>query len=323
MLFILLLSLANATAQQSEGNEDSAKNLQTMQDYRIGPGDAVTVHVFGLQDFDYSGRVSNSGKIHLPYLGSIMVNGMTLAQMEGEIAGQLRERGLVKEPWVQARMDEYRAQPVYVLGEVMMPGQFVIEDEMYLMDLITMAAGLNDVASPIGYLYRLTAPAPKIEGAGSQDTWLENYDRNEAIEINFKELYEGTRPELNMRLRGGDVLYVPQASEDKFFVVGDVGNPGFFVLPRGEHLMASQAIAKAGGPLKTAKMSKGRIIRFGKNGAQEELAMDFKAILKGKKPDITINPDDIIFIPGSVTKTIGYGLLGLVPDLAERTTEQH
>ena len=40
-------------------------------------------------------------------------------------------------------------------------------------------------------------------------------------------------------------------------------------------------------------------------------------LLKGKKPDFAIEPNDIIFIPGSSVKTLAYGLLGVIPSVTQ------
>ena len=45
--------------------------------------------------------------------------------------------------------------------------------------------------------------------------------------------------------------------------------------------------------------------------------MDFAAILKGKQPDFAVRPNDILFVPGSGAKTLGYGLLGVIPGALE------
>ena len=100
------------------------------RDYRIGPGDHLTISVSGLNELGHSARVSNTGKIHVPQLGILRIAGLTTAELEALISKQLRERGLVNNAWVSVRVDQYRAQPVYVLGEVMTPGQFVIKDEI-------------------------------------------------------------------------------------------------------------------------------------------------------------------------------------------------
>jgi polysaccharide biosynthesis/export protein len=303
-LLLLLLALSNSSPQAAA---DTAG-----RDYLIGPGDNLLISVSGLKEFEQSIRVSNSGRIHVRYAGVLTVSQMTPGQVESEIGRRLRDQQVLKDPWVQVRVSEYRAHPVYILGEVMQPGQFLLKDEMYVADLVSLAAGFNEVASPVGYLYRR-----KDAGAESRDlVGAPATQTDEAIAIDFKQLYDGTRPELNLRLQAGDVLYVPQRRDELFFIAGDVFKPGVFRLNSGEQLVATQAISRAGGPLKTAKMSKGILVRYDAAGARQELPIDFRAILAGRKTDVVLKPNDIIFIPGSTAKTLGYGLLGIVPGLA-------
>jgi protein involved in polysaccharide export with SLBB domain len=195
---------------------------------------------------------------------------------------------------------------VYILGEVMMPGQFVMKKEMYVTDLIALSMGFNDVASSVGYLYRRKPDANSLP-AGEAPT-------DEAITIDFKALGDGRKPELNMRLRGGDVLYVPQEPKRYIYVVGDVRRAGAFRI-EGKDMLASRALSLAGGALRTAKMSQGVLVRMEANGSLQELPVDFDAILRGYKPDIAMRPDDIVFIPGSTAKSLTYATLGLLPSM--------
>lgn len=308
----VLAALTPLSAQEHAKGAEVAQNGPETTNYFIGAGDVLSISVLGVKELNQHTRVSNSGKIHLPYLGIIRVVDMTTAQLEAEISRLLRERGLVNEAWVKVSVEEYRAQPVYVLGEVMLPGQFVIKDEMYLVDLITLAGGFNDVATPVGYLYRRKPNAGSLpEGEAVAD---------EAIPIDFQALNEGRNPELNLKLRGGDVLYVPQRRTDFFYVVGDVLAPGFFeIRPDAAAILLSQALSRAGGPLRTAKMSDAVVVRFGQNGERKEMRVDFKAILMGQQPDIPVQPNDIIFVPGSTAKTLAYGMLGIVPSVVQQT----
>ena len=67
--------------------------------------------------------------------------------------------------------------------------------------------------------------------------------------------------------------------------------------------------------MKTAKMNSGLLVRYDELGARQELAVNFSDVLKGKKMDFPIQPDNVIFIPGSNFKTkVGYGLLGMIPN---------
>lgn len=315
LLVMACLSFAwiPVTAQETAAARPADEAVSTRPDYQIGPGDLIALSVAGLKQFDRSARVSNSGKIHVPHLGVIKVADMTPAQLQSTVAALLRERGLVKDPWVYVRVEEYRARPVYILGEVLLPGQFVIKDEMYLTDLITLAFGFNEFATPVGYLYRRRADADALPpGEAAVD---------EAILIDFKALNEGRRPDLNYKLQGGDILYVPQRRKEHFFVVGDVGKPGAFEITYEEsRILLSQAVSKAGGPLKTAKMSKTVVARFGADGALQQIPVDFKAVLEGRQPDFEVRADDIVFIPGSTAKTLGYGLLGAIPQVVSQNT---
>lgn len=60
-------------------------------------------------------------------------------------------------------------------------------------------------------------------------------------------------------------------------------------------------------------MSSGLLVRYDEQGTRQELAVNFSDVLKGKGLDFPVQTDDVIFIPGSNFKTIGYGLLGIIP----------
>ena len=205
-------------------SQAAAPGAEREPGYRIGPGDLLSIAVSNIKQFEQTVRVSNTGKVHVPFLGVMKVADMTPSELERSLAERLREGGLVKDPWVGVSIQQYRAQPVYILGEVMDPGQFVIRDEMYLIDLITLAGGFNDVATPVGYLYRRR---PDTGAAGPTDE-----QPDEAMPIDFRALNEGKSPDLNVKLRGGDVLYVPQRRKEHFFVVGEVNQPGAYQAAR-------------------------------------------------------------------------------------------
>jgi hypothetical protein len=139
----------------------------------------------------------------------------------------------------------------------------------------------------------------------------------DAIPINLQELYSGKRPELNLKLRGGDMLYCPERQREYFYVFGDVARPGVLEFKAQEEVLVSRAVSMAGGTLPTARASKGVLIRYDKTGKREDMTVDFQAVLRGKKPDIPIKPNDVIFIPGSAIKGLGWGLLNTIPGVAE------
>jgi polysaccharide export outer membrane protein len=327
----VVMALALAVAAPVAARSAAAQVL----DYQLGPGDVLSIHVTGVREFQQTSRVSNSGRIRVPYVGIMFVSGQTALQLEREIARKIKEHQLVNEPTVRIQVEQHRAQPAYAIGEVNNPGQFVITSELYLLDLISKAGGLLPAAADEGFLYRRNSPQPEIQTrlilssspvattGEAPVTTLPTLprpadDSDEVMKIDFKALREGTKPELNVRLEGGDILYVPRRIPDSIYIIGDVRVPGAYTLPRRGEVTAAQAVIYAGGPLATAKMGNSFLMRHDENGERQAIPVNFADIIAGKQPDIPVKANDIIFIPNSAVKSIGVGLLNLVPRLIQQ-----
>lgn len=300
---------------QGTATAEEAQAPPVRPDYQIGPGDLISYSVLGLEDFSAVTRVSNSGRIHAPHLGIVKVAGSSPGELAQQLESELLSRGLVRSPHVQVSVEEVRARPVYILGEVMNPGQFVITDRMFVADLISLAFGFNEVASPVGYLYRRkdvsalpSEPTGGVEGGETAESILD-----EAIPIVFDELYSDG--DVNIELQGGDVLYVPERTRQYFYVIGDVFGAGRIEMPEEGTVYATRALGMANGPMKTAKLKDSVIVSRLEDGSMSYDTVDLKKILKGEAEDFVVRPGQIIFVPGSVTKTLGQGLLNAVPGM--------
>jgi protein involved in polysaccharide export with SLBB domain len=319
---VLLCGLTgSAAAQQNQLDEPRQVTLQDSpapqalmnlrgfsSDYQVGPGDLLDIRVIGHDDLRESLRVSNSGEIGMAMVGLVKVLEMTTFEVEDEIAKRLREAGLVLKPEVLVAVQEYQAKPVYVMGAVVTPGEFIMSQALTVPDAILLAGGLRFNAADEALLHRrpdgsTVSPAALAANPGAARAGVE------VIKIDLKPLKEGKFDEFPLPLRRGDVLVVPDLTLKQFFVVGEVLDPRNFLYTPGRTLMASQAIAWAGGPTKTAKMSEGMLVRFGPQGQRTELKVDFAAVLAGRQQDFPIQPDDLIFVPGSAVKTIAQGML--------------
>jgi polysaccharide biosynthesis/export protein len=331
LLALIILWPVLSSAQESSPPMNIPEAAGQLAEYRVGPGDLLSIRVFGLTQFDQTARISNSGRIHIRYAGILHLADMTVAQIGDEIAKILRERQLVKEPWVAVQVVEYNAQPVFVVGEVTAPGQFVITGEMRLLDVITKARGFRPNAGDEVLLIRRSSHSGAATkdlnpnfGKSSTDssnpnshesaTDAEATEKNERIAINITQLTDGSRPELNARLRGGDIIYIPAMPLRVIYLIGEVRNPGAYVLPHDyKHITAASAIAYAGGtPRETAKTNKVCLIRRDSNGVYQTVKYDLSKIIKGEEPDIPVKPDDILLVPRSLGKMIAYKLFDMV-----------
>ncbi|MCE9522372.1 MAG: polysaccharide export protein [Alphaproteobacteria bacterium] len=126
----------NATAPVSPSNAD---------DYRLGAEDKVKVTVFGEPDLSGEFVVDSSGVLAAPFLGQILVKGMTLRELEAAYGGKLRDAQILRDPRVNAEVTSFR--PIYVLGEVKKPGQYAYVSGMTVQKAVALAEGYTYRAS--------------------------------------------------------------------------------------------------------------------------------------------------------------------------------
>jgi polysaccharide export outer membrane protein len=320
LMCFALLALAGSAAAGQEPQSPDISEGRVSEDYQLGPGDLLSIRIVGVGKFEQI-RVSNSGKIHVPHVGLVRVYGWTIGQLEAAITRDLREKGLVNDPSVQVQLVRAQSKPVYILGEVIIPGQFLLEGDMHVLDLVVLGGGFNELATPQAYLYRRTQAKPGNEKEYSSTEWAD-----EVLRIDFERIASGMDPDV--KLQPGDVLYIPERRKQAFYVAGDVAHPGAFEFPQtGSHRMSaissirvsdrpfrvSEAVAHAGGPLRTAKLSDAVLVRFDEKGVAQEMAFDLGAVIKGTKPDVLVQPNDIIYVPGSGAKNLGFTMLKLIP----------
>ncbi len=302
VLSVFLVPALLGQTQQPDWNEKLQQlsfARRPVGEYRLGTGDLLEIKVVGEQRLDQTVRLGPSGEITVPFIGSIPITGLTQFEVEERLRTELRR--ILQNPQVTVFIREYRSQPVFVLGAVKNPGQYQITQRLNLVDAIAMAGGLDLLKAG----EEVVVQRPPRESDPNA--------KPEARKVNLKELLEQGNLELNLALEGGDIIQVPERIPQVFYVIGEVQRPGVFQMSTKQQVYLTQAIAQAGGPMKTAKTKKGVLVRFDEKGGRQELAVNFADILRGRQPDMLISPNDVVFIPGSTFKNIGYGLLGVIP----------
>lgn len=106
--------------------------------YTLSAGDRVRVIVFGQDQLSNAYAVDGAGRISMPLIGSVPVQGRTLPEVEQEIAARLRA-GYVREPRVSVEVEAYR--PFFVLGEVTAAGQYPYINGMTVQNALAVAGG--------------------------------------------------------------------------------------------------------------------------------------------------------------------------------------
>ncbi|MFO8013023.1 MAG: polysaccharide biosynthesis/export family protein [Phycisphaerae bacterium] len=132
------------------------------EDYILGPGDLIDISVFELmqpgQPYVTRQRVSQSGRVTFPYLGTIKCAGLTTHGLEEKL-GDLLEPEYLVDPQVTVFVTEYRNLSVSMLNGVARPGLYPMnKQDMTLLELVAMAGGILQLTEDYGYVIREYSP---------------------------------------------------------------------------------------------------------------------------------------------------------------------
>lgn len=298
----LLFLMAGAVAQvpsapQSDAGEVKANcGNQVRSTYLLGPDDVLDVSGPELTELaNKPVRVDGDGDIEVPLGGRVHVAGLTAQQTEQQLNKVLST--YIRQPEVVVSVAEVRSQPVSVLGAVNAPGIHQVQGHKTLLEMLALAGGIRADA---GYSVRITRqvewgciPVPKAQ--------LDSSGRFTVAELNLKTIMEAKNPEENIQIFPHDVISVPKA--EMVYVTGEVKRSGGFVLGEHQSISVLQAISLAEGLTQGADARHARILRLKREADQrEEMSVDVKDVLNGRKPDVPLQGDDILFIPGSTGK---------------------
>jgi polysaccharide export outer membrane protein len=236
----------------------------------LGPGDSVTLHVFGQPDMDTVLGVADDGSIRIPLAGSVPVAGLSAESAARRVEKAFKDGGFFVDPHVTLTLTQSLSQRVSVLGEVRTPGRYPVDAKTNIIDLLAQAGGETEFASDTVYVLRTDA-------AGD----VKRYP------VNLKGLANAATSAPTQLLRGGDSVYVPRA--EQFFILGEVQKPSMYKLE--PNLTVLQAISVAGGVTPKGSDRRVEIKRAGKNGQQ--------VVIKPKPNDL-VQPDDVIRVKESI-----------------------
>ena len=264
---------------QTKAADAAQQSADQPTEVKLGPGDLIEVNVYNVPELTSKTRVSLAGDVYLPLIDYVHVDGLTLEEAQSVIEKRLADGGFVRSPHVTIFVDEAASQGVTVLGEVAKPGIYPDVSDHKLYEVISLAGGFTVSASRKIAVIRRGLPEPiRID-----------LPRNLADELSG-----------NIEILPGDTITIPRAPI--IYVVGDVGRPSGLLVDNGT-LTVLQAIALVGGTNHTAKLSGSRILHKTPAGVIEK-KIEIKKMLEAKAPDVTLQADDILFIPVSGAKVL-------------------
>ncbi len=185
-------------------------NQESYSQYLVGPRDILNITVWGhpeltipagqFRSAETAGNVvGEDGTFFYPFAGVVQAAGRTVEDIREELTKKLSI--YIEKVQLDVRVAAYRSQRVYVVGEVEVPGVYLVKDiPLTVLEAINNAGGVT----PESDLRNITLTR-----------------KDKAYSINLLSLYEGGDLSQNVLLQHGDVLNVPDDAFNKVFVLGE------------------------------------------------------------------------------------------------------
>lgn len=228
-------------------------------DYVVGPGDGLTINMWGSVSQRLSSSVDHEGRITLPEVGPILVSGHSLSDVQQSVQRLLRTQ--FRDVSADVSLSRLRMVRVYVVGDVQNPGAYDV----------------SSLSTPLNALLGAGGPA-----SGGSLRVVKHYRGNTLVQdVDLYDLLlRGVRSDVK-RLEAGDSLLVPPVGE-QVHIDGMVRRPAIYEL-HGETNLA-QVLDLAGGILPTATLSHIEVQRLEAHEKRTMLSLDISG---------TTNPDEI------------------------------
>jgi polysaccharide export outer membrane protein len=158
--------------------------------YTIGPGDTLEISVWRDESLSRDVIVPPDGMISFPLIGDINIIGMTVGQLRQTVTKKLGD--YVPDATVTVILKTFNSLRAFVIGKVQSPGMYAISLDTNVMQVLSMAGGLNPYASENSiHVLRQGKTGPV------------------KIPFRYSDVLKGRNLEQNITLKRGDVIVIP------------------------------------------------------------------------------------------------------------------
>jgi polysaccharide export outer membrane protein len=272
------------------------------QEYRLGPGDQIAIDIPGHPELSQKLVLGPDGRVTLPLAGNIDLSNKTREEAAAAIDTALSQyynniRSTVS-------VEKYTSNRVLVIGAVNHPGLVQFDAQPTLLEALAKA-GLPGAPHNSSNQVATLGTAPSAM-ASIPERCAVYRGRNAVVWVNLRKLLREGNSMADLRLRRGDVVFVPNPQDNFVSVLGEVQHPGAVQLSPGMTL--ANVLTLAGG-LNTQLGAAHRVEVLDPATGKKTIFL-FKDVLanKGNVAELTLKPGDVIFVPRSgffkVTNTL-------------------
>jgi polysaccharide export outer membrane protein len=173
---------------------------EKMASYTLTATDRLRIAVYQEDDLSSIVRIDANGDVNLLLVGEVKVAGLTVREAQKSIEDAYRDGRFLRNPQVIITVEEYAPREVSIGGEVRSPGRYPlpIESTMTVVDLVTKAGGLTDIARGSAVtITHITPDGKKITTTVDVDSIIKGKAQAKADDT-------------TLQLQPGDIIYVPE-----------------------------------------------------------------------------------------------------------------
>ena len=295
LTLVVCMALAVMAAEaQSLATQDISDPI-----FCLGPDDVILIRAIDAEEISEKPiKIGADGFISLPMIGRFKAAGLTTTEVQRVITDRLKR--LFVNPDVSVSVVETHSQPVTVVGAVKNPGVLQLQGRKTLMEILSAAGGPLDDA---GYTLQITRPSASGP-LPLPDAHQDATGAYSIADVDLDAIMKGRDPAANIAIKPNDLITVPKAR--MVYVIGEVLKPGSIALADQKPLTVIQAVAIVSGFTKTAKTSEAKILRVTPGSASRtEVPVNLKLLLAGRGGDVSLQPEDILYVPNSLKKDVG------------------
>lgn len=290
--------------------------VQLEGDYRLGPGDALTVTIFNVPEYSGAQQVAADGSINMPAIGPVNIEGLTVAEA-GAVIGYAYQ-GELRYPQVTVVLQSPRPLRVALSGEVSSPGLYTLTPEAgaqfpTVAQALQQAGGVTQAADLYNVQLRrsngrsnpqtitLSLWSLLNEGDLRQDLPLRDGD---AIVVSAADTVDIA---LSNQLSASN-LAASAAADITVAVVGEVFRPGAYEVEANQskgRVTVTQVVQTAGGIKPSADIRQIQVRRPTRAGGEQIIDLNFWELLRSGdlSQDLVLQQGDTVVVPVAAAPT--------------------
>lgn len=190
IVLLLLCGLMACSEKECRFPEAFLNPDPDLQNYHIGYGDVLFISVWKEDALTRQLAVLPDGNITFPLIGNVKAHGKTVDDLKALISKKLER--YMADATLSVEVQQPNSMMIYVIGKVNNPGNFLMHENMTVMQALSLARGLNPFADKDEIRIFRTID-------GQEYIFYFNYD----------EVTKGKKLAQNITLKRGDMIVVP------------------------------------------------------------------------------------------------------------------